>query len=64
MEYIILQSTNADTLTQKVKEKINDGWSPVGGHTAVETHRQNRYRGQDHVDTLIQTEYAQTMIKQ
>jgi hypothetical protein len=63
MEYIILSAHTPETLTRKVQEKINEGWKPIGGHSVVETHRQNRYRGQDHMDTLIESEYAQTMIK-
>jgi hypothetical protein len=28
----------------------------------VEEHHQNRFRGNQHVDTIIKSEYAQTMV--
>lgn len=64
MEYIIVYAPTPETLTRKVQEKIKEGWKPIGGHLVVETHRQNRYRGQDHIDTLVESEYTQTMIKE
>jgi len=49
---------------KKVKNKIDEGWKPVGGHQAVEWHRQNRYAGKQHMDTIIKVEYSQTIIKE
>jgi hypothetical protein len=46
-----------------VKEQISEGWKPIGGHGVVEVHRQNRYSGSQHMDTIIKVEYSQTMIK-
>jgi mannose-1-phosphate guanylyltransferase len=57
MDYKILSASSPEELT-----KLNAGWKPVGSHSVVETHRQNRYRGQQHIDTLIKHEYSQTII--
>lgn len=64
MEYKIVSSSNPSGLSQRVNDYINEGWKPVGGHSAVETHRQNRYSGTQHMDTTIKVEYSQTMIKE
>ena len=64
MEYKIVSSASPEGLTKKVNELILSGWKPVGSHTAIEHHRQNRYAGMQHMDTIIQSEYAQTMIKE
>lgn len=64
MEYKIVTSTYSEGLISKVNEWIEKGWKPVGGHSVVETHRQNRYSGSQHMDTIIKTEYSQTIIKE
>jgi len=64
MEYKILTSQNPHSLTNQVNEYIKEGWKPVGGHSVVESHRQNRFRGSELVDTLIQSEYSQTIVKE
>lgn len=64
MDYTILYSSSPSGLTQKVKEHIKEGWIPVGGHQVVELHRQNRFSGSQHMDTRIESEYSQTMIKE
>lgn len=64
MDYKILTSSNADALWAKVKDKMEEGWKPVGGHQVVEYHRQNRYAGSQHKDTVIKLEYSQTIIKE
>ena len=43
---------------------MEEGWKPIGGHSVVETHRQNRYSGQQHMDTIIKVEYSQSLIKE
>jgi len=48
ISYEILVSSHPEGLTQKVKEYISNGWSPVGGHQVVVTHVQNRFRGTEH----------------
>jgi Domain of unknown function (DUF1737) len=64
MDYKILTASSPEGLTSKVKEYIIEGWKPLGGHSAVEIHRQNRYAGQQHMDTIVKVEYSQSMIKE
>jgi len=64
MDYKILTSGSPDQLTTRVNEYIKEGWKPIGGHSVVETHRQNRYSGSQHMDTLIKVEYSQTITKE
>ncbi len=45
MDYKIVSSTYPEGLTSKVKEMMEEGWKPIGGHSVVETHKQNRYSG-------------------
>ena len=63
MEQIILTSRSASDLNQKVKDMIAQGWTPVGGHYAVEVHHQLRYAGTQHKDTYVEREYSQTVKK-
>jgi hypothetical protein len=63
MDYKIVYAPSPEGLANKVKEKISEGWKPIGGHCVVEAHRQNRYSGSQHMDTIIKVEYSQTMIK-
>jgi Domain of unknown function (DUF1737) len=64
MDYKVISSNSPEGLTGRVNEYINEGWKPVGGHSAVETHRQNRYSGTQHMDTVVKVEYSQTIIKE
>ena len=64
MDYKILTSHNADSLWAKVKDKIDEGWKPVGGHHVVEWKRQNVYAGSMLKHTDIRLEYSQTIIKE
>ena len=63
MEYKIVNGGSPSELTTKVNEKIKDGWEIVGSHQVVIHREQNRYSGQQHMDTLNQLEYSQTMCK-
>jgi len=63
MEYKILVGESPNELTRLVNEKLNDGWTILGSHQVVIRREQNRYSGQQHMDTLNQLEYSQTMIK-
>ena len=63
MEYKIIESGSPNSLTREVNELISQGWEPVGSHQVVIRREQNRFRGQQHVDTLNDIEYSQTMIK-
>jgi hypothetical protein len=58
----VIYSSSPEGLNTKINEHITDGWQPVGSHTIVEEHHQNRFRGNQHVDTIIKSEYAQTMV--
>ncbi len=64
MIYKILTASSPEELTAGVNRLIQEGWTPVGSHTATEEHRQNRYAGQQHMDTLVRVCYAQTLIKE
>ena len=43
---------------------MKEGWTPVGSHQVVIRREQNRFSGQQHMDTLNQLEYTQTLIKE
>jgi ribosomal protein L31 len=62
MEYKIVSGGSPSELTTKVNERIKDGWEIVGSHQVVIHREQNRYSGQQHMDTLNQLEYSQTMV--
>ena len=64
MEYKVIVSQTGEDLTRKVTELIKEGWTPVGGHQVVVRHVQNRFRGTQHVDTINDIEYSQTLTKQ
>ena len=63
IQYKVVISHSADELTRKVTEMVQDGWEPIGAHQVQVRHQQNRFRGQQHVDTLNDLEYTQTMLK-
>jgi hypothetical protein len=63
MEYKIVSGGSPSELTTKVNERIKDGWEIVGSHQVVIHREQNRYSGMQHMDTLNQLEYSQTMCK-
>jgi hypothetical protein len=64
MEYKIVYAPSPEGLVSKVNEEIKNGWKPIGGHQVSEQHRQNRYSGQQHMDTIIKQEYSQSLIKE
>ena len=64
MKFKILSSGSPEELTRKVNEHITDGWKPVGNHSVVEIHRQNRYSGQQHMDTRIEVEYSISIVRE
>lgn len=64
MEYKVVSTPSPEGLTRQVNQLISEGWKPVGSHTVVENHRQNRFSGTQHMDTIIKTEYSQTMVKE
>lgn len=63
MDYKILVGESPNELTRLVNEKLNDGWTILGSHQVVIRREQNRYSGSQHMDTLNQLEYTQTMTK-
>jgi hypothetical protein len=63
MDYKIVTSSNSHTLTENIRLLIGEGWEPVGSHQVVTIHDQNRYRGNQHIDTTHETEYSQTMVR-
>lgn len=63
MEYKIVSGGSPSDLTTKVNERIKDGWELVGSHQVVIHREQNRFSGQQHMDTLNSLEYSQTMCK-
>ena len=63
MEYKIVSGGSPTDLTFKVNERIKDGWELVGSHQVVIHREQNRYSGMQHMDTLNQLEYSQTMCR-
>jgi len=63
MEQKIITSSSPEGLNAKIKKYIEEGWVPVGSHTAMTLHSQLRYAGTQHMDTQHKAEYAQTMKK-
>lgn len=63
MKNKILTSGSPDTLNRMIEEHIAEGWEPIGSHSVVVIHSQNRYAGTQHMDTIHRIEYAQTMRK-
>ena len=63
MEYKIVYADSPNELTQKVNEKLKEGWTIVGSHQVVIRREQNRYSGSQHMDTRIEVEYSQSLIK-
>ncbi len=57
----IITASSPDGLNSKVQDMIAEGWEPLGSHSAVNTHSQNRYAGTQHMDTRHETEYSITM---
>ena len=62
-KYKIITSTSSYELVEKVNEYIRNGWECIGSHKVQIKHSQNRFRGTQHVDTLNDLEYSQTIIK-
>lgn len=60
----IITAPSSNTLNSKMEKMISEGWKPIGQHTAIVVHSQNRYRGTQHMDTLHECEYSITMIKE
>lgn len=63
MTYKILTSHKPNELTNKVNEYIEQGWEIVGSHIVVTKNSTNRFSGLQHMDTIFNLEYSQTMVK-
>lgn len=63
MNIKIITSSSSSGLTKTIKDMFVDGWEPIGSHSVVVVHSQNRYAGNQHMDTIHETEYSITMIK-
>jgi hypothetical protein len=63
MDYKILVGESPNELTRLVNDHIKEGWVISGSHQVVIRREQNRYSGQQHMDTLNQLEYTQTIIR-
>jgi hypothetical protein len=59
----IITASSSTSLNKKIEEMFIDGWEPVGSHSSVLVHSQNRYAGSQHMDTIHETEYSITMQK-
>ena len=52
MDYKIVISSSPEGLEKKVKSLIEEGYVPTGGMMSYITKSQNRFRGNQHVDTI------------
>lgn len=63
MSFEVITSNSSDGLNILIKKYIEEGYKPIGSHKVVGNRHQNRFRGSEHVDTIIQIEYSISMIK-
>ncbi len=63
MEYKVIYGDSPNELNQKVQSHLQEGWNLSGSHQVVIRRQQNRFRGDQHMDTLNEIEYTQTMVK-
>ncbi len=63
MEYEIVYSSSPEGLVKKVRSLIEEGFVPTGGMMSYITKSQNRFRGNQHVDTINSVEYTQMLLK-
>lgn len=57
----LITASSSNSLEKQINEMIAEGWEPIGSHSAIVIHSQNRYAGSQHMDTIHETEYAITM---
>lgn len=60
----IISASSSHSLNKKIEEMNAEGWEPIGSHSVVIVHSQNRYAGSQHMDTLHEAEYSITMQKE
>ncbi len=63
MEYKVIYSSSPSELTKKVNDHIQEGWEIVGSHQVAIIRSENRFRGDQHIDTRNELEYSQTLKK-
>ena len=63
MDYKIVISSSTEGLEKKVKSLIEEGYVPTGGMMSYITKSKNRFRGNQHVDTINSVEYIQSVTK-
>lgn len=63
MKTKIIYASSPEGLNSKIEEMGADGWLPLGSHSVIVNHSQNRYSGSQHMDTIHKTEYSITMQK-
>jgi hypothetical protein len=64
MEVIIVSSSSIDGLNTKISANLQNGWKPLGSHQVARSLSQNRFRGDQLVDTIHNAVYSITMIKE
>lgn len=64
MKQKIITAMTASKLNEKISHHIEDGWKPIGSHTVINMIAQNKYSGSQHIMTIFDNEYAQSMIKE
>lgn len=60
-KFKIISGGSPDSLNLLLEDYITKGWEPVGTHSVVVLHSQNRYSGTQHMDTIHKSEYSITM---
>ena len=63
MQYKVIYAGSPSELTDKVNLYLNEGFEVVGSHQVQVIHSQNRYRGDQHLDTKHELEYSQTIVR-
>lgn len=63
MEQMIITSRSPEGLNKKMKEMIEEGWTPVGSHQVTTEEEYAQYAGTQYRRTIRTHEYSQTMKK-
>jgi hypothetical protein len=63
IDYKVVEATYPSGLAEKVNKLIAEGWQPIGSHYVANSKVQNRFRGDQHIDSITSSEYTQTMVK-
>ena len=63
MEYKVIYGSSPSELTSSVNKYLQEGWEISGSHQVQVIHSQNRYRGDQHLDTKHELEYSQTIVR-